>query len=198
MSATILNSVPSFTVGVKDLTEASEISRMMKDRGIREYLYRVAYKGSIVAKYGMSFPKSTTSQAGERIYRQVGHMHGWETLLNSKSGADWADVENAFYQQHGIVMHKDDMVVTVWDFTQHQFQTIDRKSEIRVIEGYLIQTHIDVMGHKPAGNIKEEGKVSRTKISSDVFTSMFDVPVAPKQKRVRLSKSRIAKVVSVC
>lgn len=184
----ILKSVPSIMVDVGQLTEPSEIRRIMKSHNIQDYLYRVVYDDSIVVKYGMSCPVDKT-QYGDRVYRQIGHMYGWDKKLASKSGEEWCDIEKAYYDQYGVILHKDKLKITIWDLTNYDFKTINRKDEINVIEGIMIQHHIDAVGTKPIGNVRDEHTIDRskrTKIAVNIWDALVESePEVPKKRKSR-------------
>lgn len=130
----------------------------------------------MVIKYGMSCPKASTARDGDRIYRQVGHTKSWgEQRLNGASGSDWRIIEDDFRDQFGIDINHTDLEVTIWDLTNYPFNTTYPPNEVKAMENSLIESYINIAGHKPIGNVNDEAAIKRTPgIAVSTWSHIFE------------------------
>lgn len=172
MCNTNWNIIPTYDIDLSPFKNPADICGYFRDRKIKEYLYCITYKG-IVLKYGMS--EGNQPSPGDRLYRQVGHSQSWSTPLNGPNGSDWLIIERDMQQKYGIVMHKDDIAVKIWDLTKYPFATINQRAEIEKMEAELIDQYLSVVGQKPIGNIYDtEHALNRYSISKNVMSTLFE------------------------
>ena len=162
--------LPKFTFKLKKLQKAAEILKVMRDNAVEGYVYAFEYMG-IIIKYGVQYQAGDGH--GNRIYRQAFHIPGWDKPCSpNMSGDDMRDIIN----EHFPSIHKDDVVIHVWDMTSYP-QTIegDFKFDINKLERQFIKAHINKHGRTPLGNIKDESHMdTKWVVSSEVFTSLFE------------------------
>lgn len=168
-----LRTRPRLELDLADLDSPYEIIERAKPRRYRHYLYRIRFK-NLVLKYGMS--SDTQGKPLERVYRQIGHCQSWGTKqLAGACGADWLMIEQLADRELGIktIDHRQ-LTVTVWDFTNWDFDLINRRLELLQMEQALIQAHSDLVGAKPIGNLQaDEYLQHRTGITRTVWDSLF-------------------------
>lgn len=166
------NAIPTYEIKVSDFKNHYDLRKVFKQAKIYKYIYRINYKG-LVLKFGMS--SDVISDPGERVYRQVGHAFGWDCPLKGSSGDDWYIIEQSITDQYGIVMHKDDLTIKIWDVTNYPFISITPDIEIKRMESELIQTYFEVVGRKPIGNIDDDEKVfKKGMISSELYNRYIE------------------------
>lgn len=154
----------------------SDINEYMRLHGIEKYLYRFTEGKSIVIKYGMSCATADSARFGDRIYRQVGHMQSWGAArLDGPNGSEFRDIDEEFKNQYGHYIDHKNVELTVWDLTNYQFDTISTTNEIKAMENSLIEAHVNAVGYKPIGNIKDESYIKSTAgIPVDIWNHMFE------------------------
>jgi hypothetical protein len=166
------NSVTPHQFPLKGLVKPSEIMDIVKQLGIKKYTYEVRCK-NITIKFGMS--DASTTQDGERIYRQIGHLDSWENnKLSGDNGAEFLDYNREYYNRYNENMNHNDMVITIWNFDNYPFETIDSSSEIESAEIELIETYSKLYSERPIGNV-DDGKKFHKKSApvKKVFEGLF-------------------------
>ena len=133
-------------------------------------MYMLIYHKTIM-KYGVHYDLAKGVH-GERIYRQSFHITGWpkKASLNS-SGNDILDVLIHF---PGI--NKNSVSIQIWDMSLYpRVSSINPKFEVNQLERQLIKNHIDLVGYRPVGNIKDESHMdSKSIVTDQQFDSLFD------------------------
>ena len=147
------SSVTSHQFPLKGLVKPSQIIEIVKQLGIKKYTYEIRCK-NITIKYGMS--DALTTQEGERIYRQIGHLDSWgKEKLQGQNGAEFLDYNQEYKNRYSENMNHNDIVITIWNFDNYPFETINSASEIESAEIELIETFTKFHGEKPIGNIDD-------------------------------------------
>lgn len=165
------NNIPRYNINLRNCSNPSDICKIVKRYNTRFYIYRITYKG-LVIKFGKSTELSR--MYGERVYRQVGHSLSWQSPLKGKCGSDWYYIEEAFFNRYRFNMDKNDIVVTIWDFTKYPFLSINVDNEIQKYETNLIQSYVEVVGEKPIGNICDDRKsLKLLTVSKEAFSLHF-------------------------
>jgi hypothetical protein len=166
-----ITKLPSTQFKLKELNKACEILKEMRDLDFQGYVYAFVCKQTVM-KYGVQYKAGDGH--GNRIYRQAFHLPGWEIPCSpNMSGDDMRDI----IDEHFPDIHKDDVVIYVWDMTNFpRTVSTDPKLDINKLERQFIREHIEIYGSKPVGNIKDESHVDDQSVVSDkVFTSLFEV-----------------------
>jgi len=153
----------------------SEILKAMKSLKISDYVYAFIFNG-IVIKYGLSIPSNTTSDSGERIYRQAGNLDGWGIRLHGSSGKDMIDIDAEYFAQTGNHLNRNGMKIIIMDQTEIQSPNAsDKKWHVKQLERKLIKEHVDQFGYKPIGNIKDEAYIDgKAFVSVDLWNNLFE------------------------
>ena len=124
----------------------TDVAKIMKAHGIEKYTYTFGCKEGVL-KHGLS--GDTNSQIGDRIYRQAGHLEGWNGRLRSQSGSDMRIIADDYRSKYNKTLDRKDVWITVHDFTDAQ----DPDLEIEMHEDHLIQESIKATnGIAPMGN----------------------------------------------
>jgi len=124
----------------------TDVSKIMKEYGIEKYTYTFGCKAEVL-KHGLS--GDTKSQIGDRIYRQAGHLEGWNGRLSSQSGSDMRIIADDYRSKYNKILDRKDVWIQVHDFTDSH----DPDLEIEMHEDHLIQESIKAnQGRAPMGN----------------------------------------------
>ena len=88
----------------------TDVSKIVKKYGIKYYTYSFISKNGVL-KHG----RSADNQAhwGERIYRQAGHLEGWNGRLNSSSGSDMRIIAEEYQKKYNEVLDRKDISIRV-------------------------------------------------------------------------------------
>lgn len=167
------NNTKVYTIPLKGLSHPWEIVNLIKQLGIRKYVYAIMYN-NIVVKYGMS--DANTTKSGERIYRQVGHLDSFgPNKIVGPNGSEFVDINQRFKDKYTADIDHNGMSITVWSFDNYNFRTMDTVKEITDAESELIETYKNHYGDLPIGN-KDDNKFWKRKVavSRSVYESIFD------------------------
>lgn len=124
----------------------TDVSKIMKSYGIKKYTYTFGCKEGVL-KHGLS--GDTRSQMGDRIYRQAGHLEGWNGRLSSQSGSDMRIIADDYRAKYGRVLDRKNVWIQVNDFSNAD----DPDYMIEAHEEYLIEESIKANnGRAPMGN----------------------------------------------
>ena len=173
---------PTLTKKIKDLVQASDLCGILKSYGIERYAYSVRHYNSItqtydIMKIGMS--ADNASNYGDRIYRQVNNLPGWPTMPRSGCGKDIITVVHDYQRDTGLIVHKDDCVVEIWDVTHapQRGQRIQRAAEDAETE--LLDQYVSTYGKLPIGNPKDTRKsLGKPFVGNDTFNDLFKFELA--------------------
>jgi hypothetical protein len=167
------NATKTYQFPLKGLTEPSEIMSIVKQLNIKKYVYEVRHDSHTI-KFGMS--DASTTQDGERIYRQIGHLDSWGlNKLLGGNGSEFLTYNQNYKNRYTIDIDHNNIVIILWSFDNYTFQTINTTSEIQSAEIELIEAHEKFYQEKPIGNI-DDGYRFHKKVApiKSVFESIFD------------------------
>ncbi len=85
---------PVYEITLTNLNNAADISAVMKELRVVNYVYTFVYQGTVI-KHGISVDKK--SNFGDRIYRQAGHLEGWRYRLQGPNGDDMRQIDIDYY-----------------------------------------------------------------------------------------------------
>jgi len=140
----------------------TDVAKIMKEYGIEKYTYTFGCSNGVL-KHGLS--GDINSQIGDRIYRQSGHLEGWNGRLESKSGSDMRDIADDYRAKYGKTLDRKDVWIQVYDFTDAQ----DPDAEIESHEEYLIEESIKASnGNAPMGNKDYKTRKKTTKAKNTI------------------------------
>jgi hypothetical protein len=168
---TNFNLIPRYSLSLSQITYPSEILRFFaRNRITGQYVYSFSATG-ILMKYGMS---DNSSIAGERVYRQAGHIPlGWTVTPASSSGADMRILCDQFLAEYGIPVHKNNVILEVYDLTNYPRKWVGDNEDMLICEGELIEQYEIIHKGRPIGNIKP-GRIEPRTSEADVYNSIFD------------------------
>lgn len=164
--------VPHYTITCSTMTKPTEICDAMKKLGIDRYVYEIRHD-NITVKYGMS--NDNCPLHGERLYRQIGKLFSWgRSRLLGPNDITFEYVDDDYMKKYGSYMDHKNISITVWDFTNYPFQTLDEDTEILRAEKELIDFYNKFHNTIPLGNNYDMDFVSRIyTIRKDLFESLF-------------------------
>lgn len=160
-------------ISLNGITDPWEIIDKIKQLNVKSYTYEIRHKNTTI-KYGMS--DATTTQQGERIYRQVGHLDSFKNKkLNGPNGSEFLDINKKYKNKYGVDIDHNDITLTIWSFDNYNFRTLDTVKEIMDAETELIETYKNQYGELAIGNI-DDNKLWRRKSApiKSVYTSLFE------------------------
>jgi hypothetical protein len=159
-----------YQIKLNTLNEPYDIVRILKQMNVVSFVYEFKHLNDVM-KYGVQYD-CNKQEPGERIYRQSFHLPGWETRASPNSaGNDMLDII-----EHFPGINRNDVTITFWDMTLYpRASSLDTKFEVNLLERYLIKEHINNIGYKPPGNIKDESHMdNKTIVTDEVFGNLFD------------------------
>jgi hypothetical protein len=164
---------PVYEITLTNLNNAAEISAVMKEFRVVNYVYTFVYQGTVI-KHGISIDKK--SNYGDRIYRQAGHLEGWKYRLQGPNGDDMRQIDNDYFQKTGKHLNRSGMKIVVRDLTNADSPSItDPIMHVKQLERQLIREYQDTYGHAPIGNIKDEAYIdSKTYVTPQVWATLFE------------------------
>jgi hypothetical protein len=166
-----ITKIPVYQIKLSTLKEPYDIVRLLKRANITSFAYEFNYFNDVM-KYGVQYD-SNEQEPGERVYRQSFHLPGWDTRASPNSaGNDMLDII-----EHFPSIDRKDVAIRIWDMTNYpRASSIDTKFEVNLLERHLIKEHIDNIGYKPAGNIKDESHMdNKGCITDKMFASIFEM-----------------------
>ena len=172
-----LNS-PTLTIPVKDLVQASDLCGILKAHGIEQYSYSVKHFNPAtqtydIMKIGMS--ADNARNFGDRIYRQVANLPGWPNMPRSGCGKDIITVVYEYQLETGLIVHKDDCVVEIWDVTNEPQRGLDVKRAAEDAENELLGQYEKIHNKLPIGNPKDTRKsTSKPFVTNSLFNDLFE------------------------
>jgi hypothetical protein len=164
--------IPKFTIKLKDMVDPINISHEFRNNKITGgYVYRIMYKG-IVIKFGMSNTKEPTP--GDRVYSQLGRVKSFGVPLRRGIGNDFADIMEDFRNLYGFELDHNDIVLTIWDFTNYKYHSVKPEDELRKFEAGLIRRYIESVGERPIGNLRvETAALNKKFVTTDIMQNLF-------------------------
>lgn len=182
----ILQQLPRHTLQLVDFHGYREVSKAIGNLKMTKMIYSFVhlYKNDSdqltadILKYGKAADNEwITGNWGDRVYRQAGHIPGWSKMLGAGSGEEMMDVVANYTQQTGRIVHKDDVAIVLYDFTNFKFPVQDKFGKyLEKVENYLIEQYQSKnQGRNPVGNIKDEAHAKNvTFVTDDHFKKLFE------------------------
>lgn len=162
---------PTLSIDIKTLTRASDLCGILKANDIQRYAYAIKHKNQIM-KVGMS--ADNAHHYGDRIYRQVANLPGWKTIPRSGCGKDILTVVHDYQQETGMIVHKDDCTVEVWDVTNVPQSSFRIQREAELAENDLLSQYEELYKKLPIGNPKDTRVITgKPAISLSAFNNIF-------------------------
>ena len=177
MSKKLLSShkYETWEIDLSDMTHCKDILKDMKEIGAVDYVYTFVYNNEVI-KHGLSTPTSQKTDCGDRIYRQSGHLDGWDAKLGSDSGDEMEDIATDYYAQTGQWLNRKNVKIIVRNLTGMSSPSVsDSKWHVKQLERKLIKEHVEHVGKLPIGNIKEESYVdNKTFVSKEIWERLVE------------------------
>jgi hypothetical protein len=181
----ILQQLPQHIFHLKNLNGYREVSWAIGNLKMTKMIYSFIHlyndNGQLTAevlKYGKAADNEWMSgNWGDRVYRQAGHIPGWSKMLGAGSGDDMVGILANYTQQTGRIVHKDDVAILIYDFTNFKFPSQNQFGlYLEKVENYLIENYqAKHQGRKPVGNIKDEAHAKHASfVDDDHFEQLFD------------------------
>lgn len=164
---------PVYEIDLAKLSQASDISIIMKILKVVDYVYTFSYQGRII-KHGISVDKK--SNFGDRIYRQAGNLEGWSYRLRGPNGSDMRDIDNLYFAETGEHLNRLGVKITVRDLTHVPSPSIvDEALHVKQLERQLIKEYTDQNNRLPIGNIKDESYIdNKTYVSLETLNKILN------------------------
>jgi hypothetical protein len=162
-----------YEIDLAKLSSPSGILQIMKCLGIKKYVYTFVYLDKII-KHGISV--DVKSLAGDRIYRQAGHLDGWSSRLTGPCGADMVDINADYFAKTGEHLNRQGMKIIVRDLTNVSSPSLtDSNLHVKQLERQLIKEYINEHNCLPIGNIKDEAYLdNKTYVTKSVWNNLFE------------------------
>lgn len=177
-----LASVPYYVFSLKNYRDPIDLSHDFADLNIRTYIYGFTHSYAPghpydVIRYGQSNDNEwRRGTFGSRVYRESGNIPGWHRPLTGPNGEEMLLEYLPRYQGNtGRIVHKDDVAVQVWDFSNFDFPS---RAQIQLylekVEHYQMTQYQKAHGHIPYGNKSSESHAEKkTFVCDDLFDSLF-------------------------
>lgn len=164
---------PVYEIDLAKLSQASDISIIMRILKVVDYVYTFSYQGRII-KHGISVDKK--SNFGDRIYRQAGNLEGWSYRLRGPNGSDMRDIDNLYFAETGEHLNRLGVKIIVRDLTHVPSPSIvDPALHVKQLERQLIKEYADQHNRLPIGNIKDESYIdNKTYVSLETLNKIFN------------------------
>lgn len=182
----ILQQIPFYQFSLRDYKHPKNLSHAIGVIGSTRYCYAFVHVyhdnnefmiKSAVIKYGKGADfEWQKGNWGDRVYRQAGNIPGWDVMLTGDSGKEMSrDYIPAYQAQYNRPVHKDDVIVLLWDFTNYKF-TSEHQWDLclRQFENFLIEEHERNHGSRPPGNVKNAAMPNATVVSDKTFADLFE------------------------
>ena len=162
-----------YEIDLAKLSSPSGILQIMKRLGIKKYVYTFVYLDKII-KHGISV--DVKSLAGDRIYRQAGHLDGWSSRLTGPCGDDMVNINADYFAKTGEHLNRQGMKIIVRDLTNVSSPSLtDSNLHVKQLERQLIKEYISEHNCLPIGNIKDEAYLdSKTYVTKSVWNNLFE------------------------
>jgi len=149
MNLETLHAQPRYVMTVSKLPTPWGVITDFRRLGIRNYIYTIACSEDII-KHGMSCPRSERTKPGDRLYRQLGQLSGWDCdSLQGSSGSDLKLVVDKYFPN----ITRNDITVTIYDMTNYSF--FGGKLDLEKGEHALVAEYEKQHGRRPYGNIQD-------------------------------------------
>jgi hypothetical protein len=165
---------PDYKINVTNLHKPSVLLSELKRLKLQRYCYAFWVKNNntdILMNIGMS----TGRHVGDRLYRKVGNLPGWDKYkLNGNWGSDMKMVVELVEEKFNkdLKIHKDNVCLHIWDtsnLTSPNFNSPTVEAEKK-----LFRDSKKKFGCIPAGNIQDPNDRNKSKIDKHHFSMFFD------------------------
>jgi hypothetical protein len=164
---------PDYKINVTNLHKPSVLLSELKRLKLQRYCYAFWVKNNntdILMNIGMS----TGRHVGDRLYRKVGNLPGWDKYkLNGNWGSDMKMVVELVEEKFNkdLKIHKDNVCLHIWDtsnLTSPNFNSPTVEAEKK-----LFRDSKKKFGCIPAGNIQDPNDRNKSKIDKHHFSTLF-------------------------
>jgi hypothetical protein len=164
-----------YTIDFKTINDYTDIMRFCRLRDIQFYVYCFTWKGHVL-KYGIQHKFGNGgNDYGERTYTQAGHMPGWSKPNLARAPSTKADIDemiNKIETTFNVTFDKNDVVLTIMDYTLAPFEIDNPRAELQRIEDTLVESHVTTYGYRPIGNKIQTVSTKKTPLLRS--TGLFD------------------------
>lgn len=166
---------PDYELSLDQLDNPATVLKVFKNLDCANYSYSFEHPAGTI-KIGRSCAKTP----GERLYRQIGHLPGWDRKPESPSGNDIEIAVDLFEKAHGVKVDRRDCVVKVWDVTGTASPSVaDPELPSRIAENDLLTEYEQITGALPPGNRKDtRTEMIKPYVSRDLFDNLFEQQTA--------------------
>jgi hypothetical protein len=174
----IKNYIPAtYTMDFKNIDDYTDIMRFCRLQDVQIYVYCFTWKGHVL-KYGIQHKFGNGgNDYGERAYTQAGHMPGWSKPNLKRAPSTKADIDDLIFKietTFNVIFDKNDVVLTIMDYTLAPFEIDNPRAELQRIEDDLVDSHVINHGHRPMGNKIQTVAIKKTPLMRS--TGLFDWP----------------------
>ena len=164
---------PDYKINVTNLHKPSVLLSELKRLKLQRYCYAFWVKNNntdILMNIGMS----TGRHVGDRLYRKVGNLPGWDKYkLNGNWGSDMKMVVELVEEKFNkdLKIHKDNVCLHIWDtsnLTSPNFNSPTIEAEKK-----LFRDSKKKFGCIPAGNIQDPNDRNKSKVDKHHFSTLF-------------------------
>lgn len=163
---------PTILINVSKLSKPYDLCKIMKKEEISEYGYsffvEVEKNVADILKLGMS--ADNAKSYGDRAYRQLANINGWDQVPKSQCGKDMLEVVKSFEEKTNILVHKDKILIGIYDAAPMVKIYNDRVKAAEHVEGQLLSQYEKMFNSLPIGNFKDTRKTGYT----NNFPNLFD------------------------
>jgi hypothetical protein len=177
-----LASVPYYVFSLKNYQEPIELSHDFGHLGIKTYIYGFTHSYAPghpydIIRYGQSNDNEwRRGTFGSRAYREAGNINGWARPLTGPNGEEMRfDYLPRYQSNTGRIVHKDDVAIQIWDFTNFNFPSMSQvQLYLEKVEHYQMAQYENIHKHIPHGNKSNEAHAAnKTFVYDDLFENLF-------------------------
>jgi hypothetical protein len=165
---------PTYTIPFSIIDDYTEIMRFCRKNNVELYTYEFKWLDHVL-KYGIQYKfGGSGNDYGERVYTQAGHMPGWSKPNLKRSPSTKEDIQQMIAKielTFNRSFHKDDVVLTIMDYTNAPFELDKPYYELQRIENELVEAHELKTGYRPIGN---KNKIVKRKIPLMSSSKLWD------------------------
>lgn len=159
-----LNLVKIDTIHLGSISSPTYISKFFRNNAISEYVYSISYIGTLL-KYG----HSTSETKGDRVVRQLQHIHGWGRTWKTLAGRDFVGACDKFKDRYGLTVDRSSVILKIYDVTNYP-GIMAPSDYAKALEAQFLHEYYMLHGELPIGNIRKEPLVA---VNEDRLTNLF-------------------------
>jgi hypothetical protein len=165
---------PTFKINLTELHRPSVLLSKLKRLRLQHYCYAFWVKNNniwILMNIGMS----TGRHVGDRLYRKVGNLPGWDKYqLTGVFGSDMKMVVELVEEKFNkdLKIHKDNVCLHIWD--TNNLISPNFNSPTVEAEKKLFRDCKEKFGCIPAGNIQDPNDRNKSKVDKRHFSMLFN------------------------